>query len=147
MTGVTPRMAAAGLAPVVVHKGARRTAMLLPKPRKRREFVPSTPATELIHLEGELGPDERRAMRALCQTADLFVVDDQAYLLAPVAPALLNTLAAFESEGYDREPDDAPELDDLPDRPEDDDPWEDDGDREPDDPVEDDDPGEPTYRY
>ncbi len=78
---VNRRAAAEGLVPVTVPKGTRRTAMLLPKPRKRREIIPRMAATELERLEGELGPDERRAMRALCQTADLFVVGDQAYLL------------------------------------------------------------------
>lgn len=131
--GVTPRMAAAGFAPIEVPKGARRAAMLIPKPRKRRKVTPPMPATELEHLEGELGPDERRAMRALCQTADLFVVSDQAYLLAPVSPALVDTLATFEAEGYDREPDDGPEIDDPPER---DDPDEANGDQEPDEPDE-----------
>ena len=128
MSRVTPRMAAAGFAPIEVAKGTRRTAMLLPKPRKRRKFIPPMPTCELTHLEGELGPDERRAMRALCQTADLFVVGDQAYLLAPVTPALVDTLAVFEAEGYDREPDDGPELDDPS---EFDDPGEANGDQEP----------------
>ncbi len=73
-------------------KVAPRAAMLLPKPRKRREIIPPMPASELIHLKGELGPDERKALRALCPTADLFVVGDQAYLLAPVTPALVDTL-------------------------------------------------------
>ncbi len=91
------------------------------------------PASGLTHLEGELGPDERRAMRALCQTADLFVVGDQAYLLAPVTPALVDNLAVFEAEGYDREPDDEPEHDD-PTEP--DDPAEANGDQEPDEPDE-----------
>ncbi len=128
MTGVTPRMAVAGFEPASGPKGARRTAMLLPKPRKRREIIPPMPTSELIHLEGELGPDERRAMRALCQTADLFVVGDQAFLLAPVSPALVDTLATFEAEGEGREPDDEPELDDPPER---DDPDEANGDQEP----------------
>ncbi len=126
-------MAAAGFAPVEVPKGVRRTAMLLPKPRKRREIIPRMPTSELTHLEGELGPDERRAMRALCQTADLFVVGDQAYLLAPVTPALVDTLAVFEAEGYDREPDDQPEVDDPSEL---DDPGEPNGDKEPDEPDE-----------
>ena len=130
-TAVTPRMAAAGFAPVAVSKGARRAAMLLPKPRKRRMATPPMPASGLTHLEGELGPEERRAMRALCQTADLFVVGDQSYLLAPVTPALVDTLAAFESD--DREPDDAPELDDPPEIG---DPDEANGDQEPDEPDE-----------
>ena len=69
-------------------------------------------------------------------------VDD--YGRPRTAPERVDALAAFESEGYDREPDDAPELDDPA---EVDGPREADGDREPDDPVEDDDPGEPTYRY
>ena len=133
MTGVTPRMAAAGFAPVEVPKGTRRTSMLLPKPRKRREITPRMPASGLTHLEGELGPDERRAMRALCQTADLFVVGDQAYLLAPVTPALVDTLAVFEAEASEREPDDAPELDDPPEIGDHD---EANGDQEPDEPDE-----------
>ena len=133
MSGVKPRMAVAGFAPVAVRKGTRRTAMLVPKPRKRRKITPPMPASELVHLEGELGPDERKALRALCQTADLFVVGDQAYLLAPVTPALVDTLAAFEAKGDDREPDDEPEIDDPPEL---DDPDEANGDQEPDEPDE-----------
>ncbi len=54
-------------------------------------------------LTENLGPPERRALREIVERGDLAHVDGQAYLVAPVSPETLDTLAAFEAEGEDRE--------------------------------------------
>ncbi len=54
-------------------------------------------------LVADLGPPERRALREIVERGDLAHVNGQAYLVAPVSPETLDTLAAFEAEGEDRE--------------------------------------------
>lgn len=73
------------------------------------------PPSALPWLTGDLGPPERRALREIVERSDLAMVDGQAYLVAPVSPATIDTLAAFSAEGEDME----------------DEPVEDDGDGEP----------------
>ena len=68
--------------------------------------------------------DRRRAsaapllfhLRMIVETADLVFLDDQPVLIVPVMDDLIDTLAAFEAEGEDRENDlcDEPQLDDEP---------------------------------
>ena len=108
-------------------------------------------AQQLVHIAGHLGPDERKALRVLCETADLFIIENRAWLLAPVTPELVDTLATFEAEAEDRESDlcDEAQADDEPSLgdPNGRELEGDDSDKEIDDPAEDDDPLEPVYRY
>ena len=104
MSGVTPRMAAAGVEPVEAPKGTRRSHMLVPKPRLRRSIIPSIDERALSLLASELGPDERKALRHIVETADVLDLGEHGtWLLAPATAALLDTLAAFEADGEDRE--------------------------------------------
>ena len=61
------------------------------------------PPPALPWLAADLGPPERRALREIVERGDLAMVDGQAYLVAPVLPATIDALAAFEAEGEDRE--------------------------------------------
>ena len=61
------------------------------------------PAGALFWLTCDLGPPERRALREIVERGDLAMVNGQAYLVAPVSPETIDTLAAFEAEGEDRE--------------------------------------------
>ena len=90
--------------------------MLLPKPRLRRSIIPSVDERALSWLAGKLGPDERKALRHIAETADLIETGDSTWLLAPVTADLVDTLAAFEADGEDRENDlyDEPQADDEP---------------------------------
>ena len=81
-----------------------RRAMLIPKPSRRRRFIPALPDYELDHLIGKLAPPERKALAQICETADLLTVDERPWLLVPADPKLLDTLlAVFGAE--DREMD------------------------------------------
>ena len=90
---------------------------LIPKPRCT-DTIPALPDGELAWLAGRL-PDERRAMRYICQVADIFDVAGSAFLMVPVDrdAKLIDILATFEAEAEDREND----LDDEPDEGEEDD--------------------------
>ena len=93
-----------------------RRDMLIPKPSRRRRFIPALPDRELDHLIGKLAPPERKALVQICETADLLTVDEQPWLLVPADPRLLDTLATFGAEAEDRENDleDEPQRDDEP---------------------------------
>ena len=54
-------------------------------------------------MTGDLNAPERRALREIVEHGDLTHVDGQAFLIAAVSPATLDTLAAFEAEAEDRE--------------------------------------------
>ena len=101
---IPPRMILAGFAPVDAPK-RRRTAMLWPKSTARPGSIPALPDNELAWLASDLGTLERRAMRQLCATADLYDVDGVPMIIAPATAELLDTLAAFEVEAEDREKD------------------------------------------
>ena len=67
-------------------------------------YIPSVGATELAWLLDPLIPAERKAMAELVETAEVLIVDGEMWLLAPViSQHMLDTLAAFASEGEDRE--------------------------------------------
>ena len=91
--------------------------MLLPKGRYTETSIPAIADHELPWLAGKLGPAERRALRMICETADLVIVEDQLHLIVPALDDLVDILAAFEAEGEDRENDleDEPQPDDEPD--------------------------------
>ena len=93
-----------------------RRAMLIPKPSRRRRFIPALPDFDLRHLIGKLAPPERKALAQICETADLLTVDERPWLLVPADPRLLDTLAVFGAEAEDRENDleDEPQRDDEP---------------------------------
>ena len=58
---------------------------------------------DLPWLTCDLGPPERRALREIVERGDLAMADGQPYLVTPVSPETLDTLAAFEAEAEDRE--------------------------------------------
>ena len=93
-----------------------RRAMLIPKPSRRRRFIPALPDFDLRYCIGKLAPPERKALAQICETADLLTVDETPWLLVPADPRLLNTLAVFGAEAKDRENDleDEPQADDEP---------------------------------
>lgn len=104
-----------------------RRQMLLPKPAHRRtqlRYPGGLPGDAALAVAAaNLAPLDRAALRAIVTAADVIEVDGQRFLLAPVSDATLDTLAAFEAELEDLEP----EPDD------DDDDAEEGADREPDD--------------
>ena len=100
-----PRLAREGFVPARAPRGTRRRNMLIPKVRSRPEFIPALPEGALSWLAGKLGPAERRALREIVERGDLAEVHGEFYLVAPVSPATIDALAAFEAEGEDREND------------------------------------------
>ena len=82
-----------------------RRAMLIPKPSRRRRFIPALPDFDLRYWIGKLAPPERKALIQICETADLLTVDETPWLLVPADPRLLDTLAVFGAEAEDREND------------------------------------------
>lgn len=84
--------------------------MLIPKGLNR----PRWPTVRLPYAH-DLGSRERRAVRGLVEDADVFMVDDQAYILAPVSQETLDHLAVFEAEREDCE--DSDEDDDTENEP------------------------------
>lgn len=94
---------------------ANRTAMLIPKPtrRRRKPFLPALDDVGLSLMLGGLAPRERKAMAAIAESADLLTIEDKSWLLVPAPPWLIDTLAVFGAECEDREPglDDEPETD------------------------------------
>ena len=75
--------------------------MLIPKPRPRAKgetiVVPRWQA-------GNLGPDERRALREIAATGDVLEHGGKTFIIASVSPATMDALAAFEADLVDREP-------------------------------------------
>ena len=67
-------------------------------------------------VDGTRADAERQALRDLCDFADVLNLPDGAWLLAPVSPALLDVLAAFEADREDLEDDD-PGAGDVNDEP------------------------------
>lgn len=59
----------------------------------------------LPSLTGTLDPPERRALREIVERGDLTHMGGQAFLVAPVSPATLDALAAFEAKAEDQESD------------------------------------------
>ena len=88
---------------------------LIPKPRCL-DTIPALPDSKLAWLAGRLGPEERMAMRYMCETAEVIVIDGDPWLVVPVDQdhRLVDALATFEAEAEDREQglDDEPEVDD-----------------------------------
>jgi len=84
---------------------AFRRHALLPKSKHapKRGFVPSLPQDQLSWLAGRLGPAQRAPLRQIAQNGDFLTVDGRTYLLAPVTAETIDALAAFETEGEDRE--------------------------------------------
>ncbi len=107
-----------------------RSAMLLPKPRRRRGQVdiPTMGEWQLSRFFADLTPAERHLLRWIADNADLIEVDGGPdHLLVPMPRQMLDQLAEFEADREDREP--AMEDEDG-DPGEEDDPPEDEGDRE-----------------
>ena len=55
-------------------------------------------------LAQELGSAERRALRAICETADIQQVGRRRFLVAPIGSEVETVLALFEAEREDSEP-------------------------------------------
>ena len=70
------------------------------------------PANALAWLTCDLGPPERRTLREIVERSDLAMVDGQPFIVAPVSGETLDTLAAFEAEGEDREDEPVEDQDD-----------------------------------
>ncbi len=107
-----------------------RSAMLLPKTRRRRGQVdiPTMSDWHLSRFFAGLTPAERHLLRWIADNADLIEVDGGPdHILVPMPADLLGMLAEFEADREDREP--AMEDEDG-DPAEDDDPPEDEGDFE-----------------
>ena len=54
-------------------------------------------------LTSALDPPERRALREIVARGDLAHVSGRAFLVVPMTPTMLDTLAAFEAEAADLE--------------------------------------------
>ena len=101
-----PRLMREGFGPASPQaKRTDRRNMLIPKARERTAFIPAVSDQRLSWLAGELGPVERRALREICETGELVKENGHTYVLARVSSETIDALAAFESEGEDREPD------------------------------------------
>jgi hypothetical protein len=68
--------------PVEAPQGARHDAMVMPKPRERFKVVRPPLEIDLMWLAGEVGPDERMALRPLCETADLLILEDPVWRIS-----------------------------------------------------------------
>lgn len=69
-----------------------KSPMLIPKNKRRvRPLV-----TEA--LRAPLSPPERRAMREIATTADIFTINGKTFVLAEVRSKTLDALAVFEAE-------------------------------------------------
>ena len=66
-------------------------------PTRRTPFIPVMPFDELSWAVGRLAPDERQAMAHICENASILDVEGvkHTYLIVPVTPQVLDTLAAF----------------------------------------------------
>ena len=85
---------------------AARRHMLLPKGRYKKAPIPVPSHHALPWVLGELAPAERRAMSEIADNADVLTVDGEIWLLVPVRHQdTLDALAAFATEGEDREND------------------------------------------
>ena len=95
-----PRLSREGFEPAGPDRRVT-SGMFFPKPRPRAKgetiVVPRWQA-------GNLGPDERRALREIAATGDVLHHGGKAFIVAPVSPATMDTLAAFEADLVDREP-------------------------------------------
>ncbi len=80
------------------------TVRVLSRGLRAPASLPAIPDDLLSWLAGELGPDERLAMREIAERADLIHMDGETYLVAPVSPRCIDALSAFEAEAEDREP-------------------------------------------
>ena len=106
-TTTPPRIASQGFIPARPAGPAgriNRRAMLISKPRKRREVAPGVTEGGLSWLAGKMGPAERWALREIAQAGDLAEVNGKTYLVAHVPTRTSTPWPAFEAEGEDREP-------------------------------------------
>ena len=79
--------------------GPARRRLARPCPPKRYFSITKlgqVPEAALPWLAGVLGPAERRALREIAQAGDLAEVAGKTYLVAPVSPATIDAMAAFE---------------------------------------------------
>lgn len=67
--------------------------------------VPALCDVGMDWLVGGLMVPERKALKEIVENGDILFIDGYAYLLAPVCPQIVDTLAAFGAEAEDRESD------------------------------------------
>ncbi len=58
-----------------------------------------------MHIAGQPGPDERKALRHIVEEGERLEVDRREWLLVPTTDKLIHILVAFEAEAEDREND------------------------------------------
>lgn len=100
------RLAREGFVPVNAPKGAKRSAMLRPKPVEhyRRIDLPAIGDLWLASALGRLAPDERKALDWIVNHADVVAVDGEPVaLVVEVDQRILDVLATFGAEVEDRE--------------------------------------------
>ncbi len=78
-------------------------ARLIPKTGNPSDYLPTI-------RDFSDAPRERRVLREICETGDLIQRNGHTYLVACVSSYTVDTLAAFESERADLEPDGSDEL-------------------------------------
>ncbi len=98
-----PRIAREGWVPAGPEKRVNKCAMLIPKTGQPTDYLPTI-------MDFSDAPRERRALREICETGDLIQRNGHTYLVACVSSYTVDTLAAFESERADLEPDGSDEL-------------------------------------
>ena len=72
-----------------------------------RRPIPAVPTDRLPWVLAPLIPEERQAMAHICENASILDAGDteHTYLIVPVTPTVLDTLAAFGADGEDCEND------------------------------------------
>ena len=98
-----PRLAREGWIPATPEKRPNRRNMLIPKTWRHSDYLPTI-------MDFSDAPRERRVLREICETGDLIQQNGHTYLVARVSSYTVDTLAAFESERADLEPDGSDEL-------------------------------------
>ena len=81
-------------------KGVSKRHMLIPKTGQPSDHLPT-----LMDFSEVLCPAERRALREIVETAEVVREDGHTYLVARVSGDTLDSLATFETERADLEPD------------------------------------------
>ena len=98
-----PRLSREGWVPAGSEKRVNKRAMLIPKTGQPSDYLPTI-------MDFSDAPRERRVLREICETGDLIRENGHTYLVARVSSYTVDTLAAFESERADLEPDGSDEL-------------------------------------
>ena len=93
-----PRLAREGFVPAGPEKRVNKRNMLIPKTGDPSDHLPTI-------NDFSDAPRESRVLREIVETADLVRENGHTYLVARVSSYTVDTLAAFEAERADLEPD------------------------------------------